>query len=222
MSLATDAEAVRRITALVPDARRTGAVRVHVNGRPLLTVPEAVVARLGLEVGMLLDDGLGGALGVAADVEAAYQPLLTMLARRPFAARDLERRLVLRGHPPGAAEGAVARARDAGLINDEAFTRHYIQTRSARGRGPARLRRELTALGVDAPVVDRLLAEEVPDGASADRVRSLAGRRAEQLQSVPRPDRFRRVVAYLARRGYTGPEVRRMVREVVGGPRGGG
>jgi regulatory protein len=216
---ATESGTTRRITALVPDPRQEGAVRIQVDGRTILTVPEAEIDRFGLEVGSPLEGSLGDELGRAADAEAAYRALLVLLARRPYAARDLARRLVLRGHPPAAADAAVQRAGVAGLVNDEAFARHFVQTRSARGRGPARLRRELTGMGVSSVLVDRVLVQELPEGGSPDRVKSLAGRRAAQLESVPRPDRFRRVVAYLARRGYTGPDVRRMVREVMGGSR---
>jgi regulatory protein len=219
MMPATESGNARRISALVPDPRQEGTVRIQVEGRTILTVPEAQITRLGLEVGSTLEGDLGEELGRAADAEAAYQALLVLLARRPYAARDLARRLVLRGHPPAAADAAVIRAEGTGLVDDEAFARHFIQTRSARGRGPARLRRELTGMGVASGLVDHLLAQEMPDGGSPERIRSLAGRRATQLEAVPRPARFRRVVAYLARRGYTGPEVRRTVREVLGGSR---
>lgn len=205
-----------RVSGLVPDPRHPGAVRVQVGGRALLTVPATVVAAHAVKVGSELDPVTHAALCRAADTEGSYRAALECLARRPYAARDLTRRLVTRGHPPEAAEQAVERAIAAGLVNDETFARNFVQTRSARGRGPARLRRELSAMGVAPRLVDQVLAEELTDVANQDAVRRLAARRAAQLRDVPRPDRLRRVVAYLARRGYAGREVREAVRRTIG------
>jgi regulatory protein len=208
--------AAARITAIQPDPHRPGAVRIEVNGRPLMTVPAEAVGRLGLVAGGALVPESHRELCRAADAEAAFRTALRALERRPFAARDLTRRLVLKGHPPEAAEAAVTRAGEAGLVNDESFARHFIQTRFARGRGPVRLRRDLAVAGVEPRLVDRLLAEELPEQDTRDRVLALIRKRAGQLPNLPRRDRFRRVAAYLARRGYQGPEVTRAIREVLG------
>jgi SOS response regulatory protein OraA/RecX len=78
-----------------------------------------------------------------------------------------------------------------------------------------RLRRELAGMGVSAALADRVLADEVPEEASRSAIVTLARKRAGQLKDVPRADRVRRVVAYLARRGYRGPDVVRAVRETI-------
>jgi regulatory protein len=153
----------------------------------------------------------------AADVEAAYRTLLQALSRRPFARRDLARRLVLKGHPPEAADLAVARGERVGLLDDEQFARHYIQTRAARGRGPSRLRRELTGLGVAPALADRLLGEELPEDAQDARIEALARKRAGQLGSGPRPERLRRLLGFLARKGYRGTRVRELARRALDG-----
>ena len=110
----------------------------------------------------------------------------------------------------------IARATEAGLLDDEAHARHFIETRFARGRGPARLRLELAQAGIPRALTDRLLAEVVSEEDVDRRMLSLAQKRASQLQHLPRPDRVRRVTAFLARRGYRGLAVRDTVREVVG------
>lgn len=203
------------VTALEPDGR--GVVRVHVDGRVLLSVSADVAERLAVRVGDRLTGERHGALCRAADEEAAWRTLLRALERRPFAARDMARRLVLKGHPPEAADAAVGRAQRTALLDDGQFARHYVQTRAARGRGPARLRRELAAMGVDARLADRVLAEELPADSQAERVTALARRRAGQLAALDRPDRLRRVVAFLARKGYRGPAVRNIARSVLDG-----
>jgi hypothetical protein len=70
-------------------------------------------------------------------------------------------------------------------------------------------------MGVLPTLADRILAEETPDDLQGAIV-SLVRKRAAQLRDVPRPDRIRRVMAYLARRGYSGPEARKAVMAFAG------
>jgi regulatory protein len=213
MTATTSEPTARRVIgALVPDPRRAGSVRVMVQGRPLLTVPREVVDAERLASGTELGEPLFARLCRAADDEAAFRTTLRFLERRPFASRNLARRLVMKGHPPEAAEAAIARAERVGLLNDNQFALHYVQTRSARGRGPLRLRRDLAALGVERVVVDRALAEAFgADGTDAPSPEALARKRLAQLKGLPRPVQRRRLLAFLARRGFAGEAVGRMV-----------
>jgi regulatory protein len=204
------------IGALAPDPRHPACVRILVGGRALLTVPRGVVEAEGLTVGLELDGPRFARLARAADEEAAYRTVLRYLERRPFSARDLARRLVLKGHPPEAATSAVERAARAGLIDDARFALHYIETRAARGRGPLRLRRDLAALGVERALVDGALAEAFgPDGANAPSVEILARKRLNQLAGLPKPVRRRRLLAFLARRGFADESVHRVVMTLI-------
>jgi len=189
-----------------------------VQGRPLLTIPREVAERERLEPGMVLTEPLLTRLSRAADEEAAFRTALRYLERRPFAARDLTRRLVLKGHPPPAAEAARQRAERMGLLDDVRFALHFVQTRAARGRGPLRLRRDLALLGVERGVVDQALTEAFgADGGDAPQADAVARRRLAQLRGLPHPVQRRRLLAFLARRGFAGHMVNRLVGELLGG-----
>ena len=189
-----------------------------VQGRLLLTIPREVADAERHVVGMPLAEPLYRRLCQAADEEAGYRTALRVLERRPFAARDLVRRLVLKGHPPSAAEAAVDRARRAGLVDDERFALHFVATRAARGRGPLRLRRDLACLGVDRSVVDRALVETLgPEGEEGPSIEGLARRRLAQLKGLPKPVQRRRVLAYLGRRGFVGRTAREALEAVLAG-----
>lgn len=205
------------ITSIEPDSRGAGAARVHVNGRWFCTIPATAAGMLELKPGLSLSETLRARLSEAADAQAAYRFILAALGRRGFARRDLERRLIQKGHPREAAQTAVARAAAAGLLDDLIFAKRYVEAKSARGRGPARLMRDLFGMGVD-----RATAEEAvgltwsEDESLLTASRALAQKRASQLGGLPAPVKRRRVLAYLARRGFTGREVREIVGRVVG------
>ncbi|MFN2316316.1 MAG: regulatory protein RecX [Gemmatimonadales bacterium] len=205
------------ITGISPDPRHPAAVRVSLDGKITWTVSRRAVDRIGVAAGMVLDEPLREALALAADEEATWRAILRHLERRPFARGDLGRRLRLRAHPPAAVEAALARAEDAGLLDDLKFARSYAETRAQRGRGPARLRADLSQLRVASAIVDQVIAELWPDGEGVDEmVRALASKRVGQLEGLPREVRRRRVLAYLARRGFSGPRTRHVVMELTG------
>jgi regulatory protein len=209
-------EGTPRITALDPDPRRPDAVRVEIDGVRFGAIPREVATAAGLKIGRELDGSLQEQLSDAADIEAAFRTALRALEVRSFARGDLTRRLQRKGHPRPAVEAALERAAGLGLLDDASFAQSYVETRAARGRGPARLMRDLLSMGVERSMVDHALAAQWPEGSDRAAVPlALAHKRAAQLGSLPRQTKRRRLVAYLARRGFTGREVMEMVDRVV-------
>ena len=206
----------RRITALVPESQGAGSIRIEVDGTRFGSVAPEVVGAEQLRVGSELDEALLDRLAALAEVEATYRTALRAVERRSFARADLGRRLRRKGHAPEAIELALQRLAERGFLDDAAFAANYVETRSARGRGPLRLARDLAAMGVERSTVDRALAGH---GGSSDTAgdipRALAAKRAAQLGDLPRHVRRRRVLAYLARRGFSGREVTEMVGKLL-------
>ena len=209
-------DAAPRITALDHDPRRPGAVRLEIDGSRFGTVPRELVRTEGLAVGRALDASLQERLGAAAEAEAAYRTVLRALELRSYARGDLARRLVRKGHRRACVDVALDRATAMGLLDDAEFARRYVETRSARGRGPARLVRDLLSMGVIRSLIDRAIADQWPEGSDRSAMPlALAQKRVAQLGALPRGTKRRRVLAYLARRGFTGREVTQMVEGVL-------
>jgi regulatory protein len=212
---ATTSSAMQVIAALEPDPRRPGAVRVSARD-VTWTIAAADVAACGAQVGAAVDEALRGALERAADAEAAFRTAIRSIEQRSHARTDLGRKLIRKGHARPSVELALERCVALGLLDDAAFARHFVETRSARGRGPARLRRDLYAMGVSGAHVDAALAAVQADGdQTGDQALALAAKRAVQLAGVPREARRRRLLAFLARRGYTGDAARSAVQRVL-------
>jgi len=104
-----------------------------------------------------------------------------------------------------------------GYLDDEAFARHWVATRSARGYGPTRLRAELRARGVAAALVEAALAG-LNDESELERARAAARRRLPALQRGDRARAAARLRDHLLRRGFAASMVARVVRECVGVP----
>ena len=123
-------------------------------------------------------------------------------------------RLRRRGAPAPVAAEVLADLTARGHLDDAAFARHWVATRSARGYGPARLRAELRARGVAGSLVDAALAAQGDD--ELERARAVARRRLPALQRADRTRAAARLRDHLVRRGYSAAIVSRVVRESVG------
>jgi len=119
-----------------------------------------------------------------------------------------------RGAPAPVAAEVLADLTARGHLDDAAFARHWVATRSARGYGPARLRAELRARGVAGSLVDAALAAQGDD--ELERARAVARRRLPALQRADRTRAAARLRDHLVRRGYSAAVVARVVRESVG------
>ncbi len=214
---AVDDEDVRVIIDdLVADPRRPGSLRVVIGGRPAWTVPADMVTALGLAPGREVRGDAIDALDRAAEEEGAFRAGLRALERRAHGTRELALKLEHRGHTPAAVTAAIHRLERLGLLDDLVFARGYVESHGPRGRGPARLRRDLSQRGVGRDVVDKVLGEvlsTVDDPLAQPR--ALVEKRADQLHGLPREARRRRLVAYLGRRGYRGAEMRQLVDRVL-------
>lgn len=205
------------VSGLRPDPRLPGFVIIEMDGTRLASLPVEVVAGLGLAAGEELAPARYEALLSEGRVEAARQVALRMLSVRAHAVTDLSRKLRDRNHEPGAVKTALERLETAGLLNDVEFARHFARVRASRGHGPSRLIHDLLSRGVDRAVAERAVADvtlaESFDAEGA--ARALVEKRANALRALPGPVRRRRILAYLARRGFRGMGIREMVEEML-------
>jgi len=201
------------LTALAPDPRRPDYRLVEVDRGRFASLPAESLVGLDLVVGREIGPLVLERLQELADLEAAHRAALRALARRAHARHDLRRRLLQKQHPPAAVDGALERLSAAGWLDDARFALDYAAVKAQRGRGPARLVRDLQAQGVDRRIAEEAvrtsLAAEGVDPAEA--VRALAEKRARQLAGLPAPVKKRRLVAFLVRRGFGGAEVREVI-----------
>ncbi len=207
------------VSSLAPDPRRPGYLIVEVDQARYATLPLEVVGRLGLSAGAALSAEQAAGLKRAAESESAYLVASRLVAMRPHSVHELLGKLRDRGHHPRAIAEAVGRLQAAGLLDDAVYARHFVRVRAPRGHGPGRLLHDLLARGVDRLVAERAIGEvlQAEGLEAASQAKTLAERRLAQLAAVPPKQRRRRVLAYLARRGFRGREVQEMVARLIAG-----
>lgn len=221
--------AARRVVALLPLDRRGRRVRVDLDDGAALEVALEVLERTGLGRGDPVDEALHARL-LDEDLRCrARDAALALLAHRPRSRGEVRRRLWSAGYPPPVVEACLDRLVAEGLLDDRAFADAFVRDRlRLKPKGPARLRDELRARGVDGAVADAAIRDglaeaDASDGSLAVEValRWLAGRGAREREALAsarfgeeRDAALRRLVGFLKRRGFGGDAVRSAVTAV--------
>jgi regulatory protein len=188
---------VATITALKVQKKNRDRVSVFLDGRFAFGLP-AIVA-VPLKVDQILSDAEIEALQEQGYVEGAYNHALNFLSYRPRSRAEVVTYLQRRDVSEQQAESIIARLERVGLLNDDEFARFWVENRERhRPKGLRALRYELRGKGLGDDVIERALASvDVSDGAYR-----AAGKRARQLSHLDGSTFRRKMVAYLARRGF--------------------
>lgn len=191
-----------RITKLTRQKGRHARVNVFIDDEFAFGLAEEEVSRSGLHTGMTLEQSDIDALRARDEAISYLNDALRYLSFRPRSLVEVERYMRGRGADEPTTTATLEKLRRAGFVDDEAFTRFWIENRDAFSpRGTRALQAELRAKGVDRSQVDAVLAETDGD----DGVRAYqAGLKRMRLLSRADKDEFRRrMYGFLQRRGFS-------------------
>lgn len=139
--------------------------------------------------------------------QSCHERALGLLAVRPRARRELERRLLAAGFETGEVADVLSRLEGVGLIDDEAFARQMADHQfGARRAGSRAVTSALRARGISPELAARVVAKPPDD--EQQRALDLADSRVSRLRGVEPATAFGRLTSFLARRGYD-PETAR-------------
>jgi regulatory protein len=187
------------ITALKVQARNKERVNVYIDGRFAfgLAALEAVRPRRGQK----LSDEEIAALQDRDEAHQAHEAALRYLDYRPRSVDEIRRHLKSKQVEPDVIDEIVERLAEAGLLDDRAFARYWLENRrDFRPRGQRALRMELRQKGVPDDVIDEVLEQEHAEDEAAYQA---ASAQARKLRAADPVEFRRKLEAHLARRGFS-------------------
>ena len=192
------------ITKIERQKRRDSRVSIFLDGEFAFGAQDDVVYLYGLSKGMELTPELRVQIDARNAVLEAKLAAHRLLARRLRAAGELRMQLRKKGFPQAAADEAVDDFVRAGLIDDRAFAVAFVRDRMKfRPKSRRMLERELAARGVSKALVHAVLSEELGEDAERESARALAEKHLARMSGASPEQRYRRVFAFLQRRGYS-------------------
>ncbi|HIP99357.1 TPA: regulatory protein RecX [Candidatus Bipolaricaulota bacterium] len=154
----------------------------------------------------------------ARDEDWAWGYLTRLLSFRPRSEAELRGRLAAKGCPLEVVERVLAKAREAGLVDDKLFARLYAEDRLlSRPRSRRLLAQELRAKGLPEELAARAAAGALPELSERELAERALSRRLPLWQGLPAEKRKRRAYGFLLRRGFSPSLAREVVEELVEG-----
>ena len=100
------------------------------------------------------------------------------------------------------------------LLNDSEFARRFVEARLGRANGSLKLAQGLRRRGIETEIIDEVLGEFAATLGSEERAIGLLGKQAWRYRGLERDKAKRRMLGFLARRGYDAQMARSAVDKV--------
>jgi regulatory protein len=188
-----------KITSLKAGRGRDKKVNIFLDGKPALNLLAETALKEKLQVGQELSESRIETLAGLDRAQRCLNAAFRYLAYRPRSEAEIRQRLLRRGFDSATADGALAKLRERGLIDDAAFARFWKDNRESFSPRSRRLTGlELRRKGLPADVIEAVV-REIDETDGAYRAASV---RAGRLPLSDYQLFRRRLAAYLGRRGY--------------------
>jgi regulatory protein len=185
------------ITALRQQKRRTDRANVYIDGEYAFSLQGVVAAKL--RVGQVVTRDEVEALQADDAAEMAYERCLRYLSYRARSTEEVRRYLRRKDVSEEVTEGVIERLERAHLLDDASFALEWVGNRETfRPRSRFALTMELRQKGVASRFIEEAV-QGLDERASAMRA---ADRKAQQLSRYDRETFCKRLLSYLARRGF--------------------
>jgi len=192
------------VTRLERQKRHKERVNVYLDGEFAFGLPEIDAARLRL--GQSLDEAAIAALRQQDAIERACERAIRLLTSRPRAEQEIRQALRRHQTDEAVAELALERLRHQGYLDDSAFARYWVESRSAfKPLGLRALRHELRQKGVAAEVIDEVLSRWDETGQQSEDALAYQAAQSQLRRLRGRDERALRqaLMAFWQRRGFS-------------------
>lgn len=139
---------------------------------------------------------------------------LRLLKLRPRSRAELGRKMAGKGYERPAIDDVLDELTRLGFIDDAAFAKAWLQYRLNKPMGFRRVERELIDKGIPKDMIRGHWDEVKASYDELETVRTLARKRARQYNNVDPLKRKKRVMDYLARRGFQLDIIMKVIREI--------
>lgn len=198
------------ITALKAQSRDKERVNVFLDGEFAFGL--VLIHALWLKIGQHLSDEDIATLQEADTLEKAQQRALNLISYRPRSEKEVRLRLKNAQVDETSIQTVVQRLKDAGLLDDTAFSQQWVESRvRASNRGKRMIRWELKQKGVG----DKEIASALEGVDDQQTAYEAATRRWPRVASLEPRERKRKLTEFLARNGFDYDVITNAIKKVL-------
>jgi regulatory protein len=190
---------MNKVTAIEPQQKYPQRVNIYLDGKFAFGLARLTAGWL--KVGQELSAEKIAALLAEDESEAVYQKALHYLSFRQRSSAEVRQNLTKRNISEELIEETLNRLQSAGLVDDQAFARAWVENRNTfQPRSRSALRVELRRKGLSDETIQTVLNDQVDEEALAFEA---ARKYARRLAKLDRPSFNRKLSGFLARRGFS-------------------
>lgn len=179
------------------------------------TVTPVFAAKMGLRIGLEIEEAVVRNLMVADEVVRARDHALELLLIRTYTKQQMIEALEKSGFCGHVVDETIENLEHLGRIKDEKFARNWVNNRRrTRPTSKRIMRRELTNQGVDNSTVDRVLAG-INDEDETALALQVATKQINRYACLESQVAKRRLYAFLVRRGFDHETVGQVLRKIL-------
>ena len=179
-----------------------GVIGIYADGTLAMRVAKKHFSKNKLSVGDEFDAVEYADSIAAIQLADAYEAALTCLDFSQRSAAELIKKLVSRGYVRPAAEAAVARLSEAGIIDDSLYAKRIAETGSRKNVGVYAMKRRLMAKGFSEEDTESAL-EALDDAQQLAAAKATADKLRSKYASQPPREARMKLSQALARRGFS-------------------
>jgi regulatory protein len=197
------------ITKISVQARNPERVNLYVDGKFYRGLDRLVALKLGLKSGLTLNPRLIDNLETTQSENSAWEWALRSLQVSPKSIRDMRMKLK-RKFEPELVESIMKKLENADLLNDERFAERLVGDLARRGtKSKKEISLKLRQKGIADDIAKKALGQVDSETDSVLKL-TLAKNRGLR-EDLPWRERYEKIVSYLARKGFSYADIRRVV-----------
>lgn len=197
--------------------RAGGHIVMQLSNDEKVEIDPELVVRFHLKKGMELSAESLAELQLEQHKLTARRAIVRYLSLRKKSRREAELYLERRGFPPAAVEPAISAASELGLLNDTQYAEAFVRTQvRSSSKGPRAIEQELRMRGVHKEIAAEVIQPQATPETQRERALAAGRKKVASLRDDAPTDAFRKLYAFLMRKGYDGDICGEVSRELLG------
>lgn len=199
---------VPQITRIKPQKNKKR-VNIYLDGKFAFGLDADNFLKAGLKVDQNLTQKQIDDLVFKNEFQKLLNRALRLISRRPRSEKEIHDYLRRKKSPPELIEKVIKKLKQLKQVNDLEFARWWVEQRSTfRPRGKFGLTMELRQKGVNEKIIKQVIDEKVKELPLAQK---LAQKKFKAYKNLPREERYQKMSAFLARRGFSWEIIKKVV-----------
>ena len=202
---AAEAKAMAKITEIKQQVKRADRFSIYVDGKYSFSLSQEELAKSGLHKDQELSAQELKQIHKTAVLDKAKDRVMRYISIRPRSQWEIEDYLKRKGYNPRVTRTVRVTLKRAGLIDDLAFARQWVEWRiNFKNRSKRQIKSELFKKRISRDIIDEVLAE-VGDDTELDQIKQVIERKSKLSQYADK----QKLIAYLARQGFPYPLIKK-------------